>query len=154
MDIRGQWQHIDRHELSWRPSVYAVIVQGDSVLLVPQRGRGYDLPGGGVEFGESLNEAVAREVAEETGFDISVGALLGVRESYFVWEPHNPKARRAYQCHMFYLGATISGGALSTNGFDWRERRDSLAAEWIPLASLMEVNVASSVDFRPIILGA
>lgn len=37
-------------------------------------------PGGGVEFGESLEKALTREFHEETGLDISVGKLVHVNE--------------------------------------------------------------------------
>ena len=40
----------------------------------------YSLPGGRVEFGESLHQALKREVDEETGLDIEIVALAGWRE--------------------------------------------------------------------------
>ena len=61
-------------------SVGAVVLDGDRVLLVkrgqePLKGR-WSLPGGVVELGESLVEALVREVQEETGLVIEVGALV------------------------------------------------------------------------------
>jgi 8-oxo-dGTP diphosphatase len=60
--------------------VGAIIFRGDSVLLA-QRGREpsygkWSIPGGLVELGESLEEAVRREVREEVGLDVSVGDLV------------------------------------------------------------------------------
>jgi 8-oxo-dGTP diphosphatase len=41
----------------------------------------YTLPGGGVELGETLEEAVIREVKEETALDVEPVALAGYRQA-------------------------------------------------------------------------
>lgn len=61
--------------------VGAVVVDGGRLLLV-ERGRGagvglLSVPGGRVELGETLAEAVVRELAEETGLLGRVGRELG-----------------------------------------------------------------------------
>jgi ADP-ribose pyrophosphatase YjhB (NUDIX family) len=65
-------------------AVSAAIFRDDHVLVVrrarsPAKGF-YSLPGGRVEFGESLHAAVHREVAEETALTIEVVDLAGWRE--------------------------------------------------------------------------
>src|SRR4051812_5559020 len=65
-------------------AVSAVIFRDDKILLVrrarsPAKGF-YSLPGGRVEFGESLHTALHREVDEETGLAIEIGGLAGWRE--------------------------------------------------------------------------
>ena len=66
-------------------AVSAGIFRDGKILLVrrarePAKGV-YTFPGGRVEFGESLVEAVAREVREETGLAIEVIGLAGFREA-------------------------------------------------------------------------
>ncbi len=66
-------------------AVSAAIVR-DGKILVVRRARApghglYSLPGGVVEVGETLKEAVAREVREETGMTIEPVALAGFREA-------------------------------------------------------------------------
>ncbi len=66
-------------------AVSAAIIRDDRVLIVrrarpPARGV-YTLPGGGVEVGENLVEAVVREVREETGLAVEPVALAGYREA-------------------------------------------------------------------------
>jgi 8-oxo-dGTP diphosphatase len=65
-------------------AVSAAIFRDGKVLLVrrarsPARGF-YSLPGGRVEFGESLHTALHREVDEETGLRIEIVGLAGWRE--------------------------------------------------------------------------
>ncbi len=48
------------------------------VLLVKPNGRGWELPGGRVEPGEDVAQAVVREVEEETGCDVEAEAVLGI----------------------------------------------------------------------------
>ena len=66
--------------LGVRPSVSAVIFDRRGRLLLQQRSDGgqWGLPGGSVEIGESLADAVRREVAEETGLAVAVRRLVGV----------------------------------------------------------------------------
>jgi ADP-ribose pyrophosphatase YjhB (NUDIX family) len=65
-------------------AVSAVIFRDGKVLLVRRArspGKGfYSLPGGRVEHGESLHQALAREVDEETGLRIDIVGLAGWRE--------------------------------------------------------------------------
>jgi 8-oxo-dGTP diphosphatase len=66
-------------------AVSAAIIRDGKVLIV-RRARApaaglYTLPGGGVELGETLVEAVVREVREETALVVEPVALAGFREA-------------------------------------------------------------------------
>ena len=64
--------------------VGALIFRGDSILMA-QRGKQplmgwWSLPGGAVETGERLEEAIRREVLEETGLDIRPAEVIEIFE--------------------------------------------------------------------------
>lgn len=67
-----------------RPGVKAFIVRDGKILVVKERVRHgdqktiiYDLPGGGIEPGENLHDALRREVMEEVGLKIEIGNSVG-----------------------------------------------------------------------------
>ncbi len=69
-----------------RLRVAAAVTRADRLLLVRHR-KGeeeyYLLPGGGVKWGESMTEALHREVREETGLEVQAGRLLCVSETLY-----------------------------------------------------------------------
>ena len=107
----------------------AVRLLGDQgVLLVRHRKDGREywlLPGGGVEVGETLAEAAAREVLEETGYEVDVGPLVLVCESI------EPRGRHVVN---LVYAATGHRGSL-------RPGRDHrlVGAEWRPVDELLEL---------------
>ena len=105
-----------------RVAVDAILFHGDKLVLVRRRNepfRGmHALPGGFVEFGESLEDAVRREVREETGLEARVDLLVGV-----YGDPgRDPR------------GHTISVAyALRSVGGELRADTDAAAVELVPL---------------------
>jgi 8-oxo-dGTP pyrophosphatase MutT (NUDIX family) len=57
-------------------SVKGVVFRDGRVLLLRNERQEWELPGGRLEIGETPEACVAREIAEETGWDVKVGALL------------------------------------------------------------------------------
>jgi 8-oxo-dGTP diphosphatase len=106
--------------------VAQAIVHGDQGVLLAVRGdlRGWDLPGGQVEQGETAEAAVCREVREETGLIVEVDRHVGDYERRG-FRPHTAKL---YRCRQ-------TGGALQTNWetLDLRWfRRDALPRTLFP----------------------
>jgi len=85
----------------------ALIVKDEKILLVEmmnEDGLHYNLPAGGVEAGESIEEAVAREALEEAGVEVEVGPLAAL----YQYMPHlsdnyastTPSINFIFHCHM------------------------------------------------------
>jgi len=93
-----------------RNRVAAIIIKEDKILLVQheKNDRKYWLiPGGGVEFGETLEEAAKRELQEECSLDIELGDLIFISETI---PPDNHRHVINY-----YFEAKISGGDMKVN---------------------------------------
>ncbi|MEK7831117.1 MAG: NUDIX domain-containing protein [Acidobacteriota bacterium] len=77
-----------------RPGVYAVIFDERGRFASAKSLKTFFLPGGGIEEGESREEALAREVREECACEVEIGKFLGSAIQYFTgkegvhWEFH------------------------------------------------------------------
>ncbi|MEW5723109.1 MAG: NUDIX hydrolase [Thermodesulfobacteriota bacterium] len=109
--------------------VGGVIFDGPAVLLVkrakdPGRGQ-WTIPGGAVKTGETLAEAVRREMAEEVGLAVSVGPLIEVVERIIPDE----QGRVLYHYVILDFLCHPDGGALRP-GSDADEARFVRPEEW------------------------
>jgi acetyl-CoA carboxylase carboxyl transferase subunit beta len=114
-------------------AVGGVAVEDDALLLVrrrnaPEAGR-WTIPGGRVEVGESLAQAVERELLEETALEVSCGALRGFAE-------------RIYPDHHYVIldfDVVVVGDREPVAG------GDASAVSWVPLAEVTKMDTVSGL---------
>lgn len=98
--LDGHTKTVPRDRLILRPAAYALIVQDGRLLLLKMRYTGkYHLPGGGIDVGERLEEALKRETREETGIEIDAVRFVHFEEVFFYYDPSD----RAYHGLHFYF---------------------------------------------------
>ena len=91
---------VPKHILS---AAAIVINEKNEILLIKGPRRGWEMPGGQVEEGESLTDAVIRETKEESGIDIEVVKFCGIFQNL-----------EGSICNTLFLGKPI-GGELTTS---------------------------------------
>ena len=112
-------------------SVDVMVIEGSKILLVkrgqpPHQGE-WALPGGFVEYGETVEAAAKREVQEETGIAIDLSAILGVYS-----DPERDP--RSHTVSVVFVGKMI-GGQL-------QEGDDAADARWYDINDLREEQLA------------
>lgn len=115
----------------------ALILENGKLLLIkrgakPGQGR-WSIPGGLVELGELVQDAVVREVKEECGLDIEVERLIDVFDSI----TRDEKGRVQYQFVVVNFLAKIKGGIL-------KNADDVLEARWTSLNEVEKYNLTNS----------
>ena len=115
--------------------VGAVIVKESRVLLIrrgtpPLLGE-WSLPGGVLECGETLREAVAREAREETGLAVEPGEMLGVYERVI----RDDEGRVRYHYVLIDFLCRAAGGDLKAGS-------DAADVRWFTRDELPALNLA------------
>lgn len=93
----------------------AVIREDQKILLILGPNRGWELPGGHVDEGESIHQALIREVKEETGIEIEIERFCGISQEV-----------QSSMLNMFWIARPI-GGSLQTSP-------ESLEVRYVDLA--------------------
>ena len=117
-----------------RLAAYVLLVdEPDRVLLAWWNGEGHSdpewsLPGGGIDFDESIREGLVREVFEETGYHVEPGPL--VTEHFFTARGRTFDGW--FRSQRFVFEATVTGGELGTTEVNGSTDH----AAWVLLAEL------------------
>ena len=114
-------------------SVKGVLIHDRRVLLLLNERGEWDLPGGRPDPGEDHRAALAREVREEAGLAVEVGALLD--EHLFEVLPQRFVRIVAYACQLVGAGDVVLGD-------------EHLETRWVPISALGE-----TIDGRPLPAG-
>ncbi len=86
----------------FRIAVSALIFDGERILLAHRRDIDWwNLPGGGMEIGETIDEALCREVSEETGLAVEIRQLVGVYS-----KPQKQEVVLSFLCNV--IGGTLT----------------------------------------------
>ena len=133
---------IDTHDYDpnatrkFRPSVRAIIIREGWVLMIHSlKYDYYKFPGGGIEPGEALEEALSREVAEEAGFAVVPGS---VREYGLVRRISRGEKEDIFDQENFYFLCDIDEAVGQT--LDDYEAEERFTPEWVTPNEAIEAN--------------
>lgn len=132
---------VDFFDVDTRLAAYGLVVDPvDGVLLAWFNGSQpqWTLPGGGVEYGESLEEAVVREVREEAGYDVTVGRPL---TTHLFSRADGPRPPRPFRSVRVVFEVSVVGGELGT--LEVGGTTDY--AQWIALDQLDELQPRAEI---------
>jgi len=111
--------------------VAIVIIKEERILLVQHKKKGrkyWLLPGGRVNFGETLIEAIQREMVEEANVEVKVGNLL------FISDAISPDIDSQRHIINIFFEGEISAGELKIGDEEILER-----IEFVPITQLDEL---------------
>lgn len=113
---------MENNNTNWCQSVTGVVIRDNTVLLARHTygsGKGlYIVPGGYVEYGEMPQDAVKREVFEETGITVEPKNIIGIRFNEKDW-------------YVAFSAEYVSGEATS-------DRDENDAVVWMDIAEALE----------------
>lgn len=109
-----------------RPSAYAVVRDEDARIAVVRAIRGWFLPGGGVDAGETAEQAVEREAREECGFVIQLRGIVGNATEIV----HSPAGNSGVDKVSVFFDAVVTGRVPATepdHELVWLSSADAIA---------------------------
>ena len=113
--------------------VAGVLLMGGKLLIQRSGERECALPGGHLRFGETTQEALAREFREEMGLDIVCDRLLWTEENFWRWGNKD-----AHNLGYYYLIRLPKNSNVPQSGALMRDN-SRVCFDWLPIDKLTEI---------------
>lgn len=122
-------------ENNWfRYRAAAIIVEDDCVLFAGNENEDYLYSiGGGVHMGEKAEDAVVREVFEETGIHYEIDRLAVIHENFFVEDSGSLKGLDCHEISFYFLMKPRGSKELHSNSYTLGVKEEM---HWIPIKEL------------------
>ena len=112
----------------------AIIVEDNCVLLVSNSNEDYYYSvGGAVKLGETAEDAVRREVFEETGVEYEIDRLCVIHENFFSETSGTLKGFTCHEITLYYMMKPKGTQKLNSNSYTHGVRE---IMNWIPISEL------------------
>ena len=129
---------INVDDLYFRPSIYAIIIKDNQLLMTKFGEYGYFLPGGGIDLGENHIDTLIRELKEETGYTVEVGDLLDIQTAFF----KSPiKEKYSHTIKIFYRAEIVSENPEDIKLTE-SETILKVTQEWVNLSEIENLKMA------------
>ena len=146
-DVFGNVYKTPVEDLIIRVGVYAIIIKDRKILLTHQWD-GYSLIGGSMEKGELVEEALIREVKEETGLNIMPDKIIFQATTFF---KRDKKSEPHQSVQLYFTQSQISGKITNNNITESEQGYTHGKPEWISLDQIDNIKFRHSVSLKTLL---
>lgn len=144
-DKDGKEYAFEESEYVYRKSVYGFVENnGEVLLIVDSRGSSWEIPGGGIDEGEDEQQALEREMFEETGLKVDTSEMIFIDQIvgyfYSIGTQTPLKTDRVY----YKIKLSKHPGKLITGG----NGDDVIKAEFVEIKKALKLKNFAPVDFK------
>lgn len=131
---------IDDSYGSFKDRFNGILIYNNKILLVKMHSNSfYCLPGGHVKLGESSEEAIIREMKEETGYNVNVNKLVAITENFFT----RKDGKKIHELGFYYLVDIYNQEIKEINS---KKEEDNITLEF----KWLDINKLGDIEFKPI----
>lgn len=133
-------------EKSWIMPTHIVAAAGivtnerDEILLVKTYDAGWVFPGGQVEVGENLIDAVKREILEESGIEVEVGEVFCIASNTAKYPGYNGVKEVPTKVNMDFICRAVGGRV--------RPSEENSETGWFPKSEILSMITAPAIIER------
>ena len=129
---------------------YGLIIKNEKIVLIKKVGGPYngklDLPGGTIEWGETPEQTLIRELNEEVGIDVIKYELFDANSIIFEWI-HKEELERGHHLGIFYKILDYNNELLEDIKID-EQNDDSLGAKFYEIGKLKKSELSNIANLE------